>query len=133
MLVSNESQDTSTVLDKFKWVLVLVLIALIVWGNYYFSLPNDIYQPNTIVRIIAVVVISLLTLFIAFTTTKGKSFIAFLQESRKELRKVVWPTRKETVQTTLLIAVITVIVGTALWGMDSLFRSIIFYLTSIGR
>ena len=133
MLVSNESQDTSTVLDKFKWVLVLVLIALIVWGNYYFSLPNDIYQPNTIVRIIAVVVISLLTLFIAFTTNKGKSFITFLQESRKELRKVVWPTRKEAVQTTLLIAVITVIVGTALWGMDSLFRSIIFYLTSIGR
>ncbi len=133
MLVSNESQDTSTVLDKFKWVLVLVLIALIVWGNYYFSLPNDIYQPNTIVRIIAVVVISLLTLFIAFTTNKGKSFITFLQESRKELRKVVWPTRKEAVQTTLLIAVITVIVGTALWGMDSLFRSIIFYLTLIGR
>ena len=133
MLVSNESQDTSTVLDKFKWVLVLVLIALIVWGNSYFSTPNDIYQPNTIVRIIAVVVISLLTLFIAFTTNKGKSFITFLQESRKELRKVVWPTRKESVQTTLLIAVITVIVGTALWGMDSLFRSIIFYLTSIGR
>ncbi|KES18183.1 preprotein translocase subunit SecE [Gilliamella apicola] len=133
MLVSNESQDTNTVLDKFKWVLVLVLIALIVWGNYYFSLPNDIYQPNTIVRIIAVVVISLLTLFIAFTTNKGKSFITFLQESRKELRKVVWPTRKEAVQTTLLIAVITIIVGTALWGMDSLFRSIIFYLTLIGR
>ncbi|OTQ57779.1 preprotein translocase subunit SecE [Gilliamella sp. A7] len=133
MLVSNESQDTSTVLDKFKWFLVLVLIALIVWGNYYFSLPNDIYQPNAIVRIIAVVVVSLLTLFIAFTTAKGKLFITFLQESRKELRKVVWPTRKETVQTTLLIAVITVIVGTALWGMDSLFRSIIFYLTSIGR
>ncbi|MCX8585349.1 MULTISPECIES: preprotein translocase subunit SecE [unclassified Gilliamella] len=133
MLVSNESQDTSTVLDKFKWVLVLVLIALIVWGNSYFSTPNDIYQPNTVVRIIAVVVISLLTLFIAFTTNKGKSFITFLQESRKELRKVVWPTRKETVQTTLLIAVITIIVGTALWGMDSLFRSVIFYLTLIGR
>ena len=133
MLVSNESQDTSTVLDKFKWVLVLVLIALIVWGNSYFSAPNDIYQPNTIVRIIAVVVISLLTLFIAFTTNKGKSFITFLQESRKELRKVVWPTRKEAVQTTLLIAVITIIVGTALWGMDSFFRSIIFYLKLIGR
>jgi preprotein translocase subunit SecE len=57
----------------------------------------------------------------------------FLQESRKELRKVVWPTRKETTQTTMLIAAITVIVGLALWGMDSLFGSAIFYLTSIGR
>ncbi|OCG06543.1 preprotein translocase subunit SecE [Gilliamella sp. wkB178] len=133
MLVNNESQDTSTILDKFKWGLVLILIAFIVWGNFYFAGPNDIYQPNTIVRIIAVVVISLLTLLIAFTTNKGKVFFVFLQESRKELRKVVWPTRKETVQTTLLIAAITVIVGLALWGMDSLFRSIVFYLTSIGR
>ncbi|MCX8650246.1 preprotein translocase subunit SecE [Gilliamella sp. B2776] len=133
MLVSNESQDTNAILDKFKWGLVLVLIAFIVWGNFYFSEPNDIYQPNTIVRIIAVVVISALTLFIAFTTGKGKSFILFLQESRKELRKVVWPSRKETVQTTLLVAAITVVVGLALWGMDSLFRSVVFYLTSIGR
>ena len=133
MLVSNESQDTNAILDKFKWGLVLVLIAFIVWGNFYFSEPNDIYQPNTIVRIIAVVVISALTLFIAFTTGKGKSFILFLQESRKELRKVVWPSRKETVQTTLLVAAITVVVGLALWGMDSLFRSVIFYLTLIGR
>ncbi|OCG18524.1 preprotein translocase subunit SecE [Gilliamella sp. App2-1] len=133
MLVSNESQDTNTILDKFKWCLVLVLIVFVVWGNFYFAGPNDIYQPNTIVRIIAVIVTSLLTLLIAITTNKGKSFLFFLQESRKELRKVVWPTRKKTAQTTLLIAAITVIVGLALWGMDSLFRSIIFYLTSIGR
>ncbi|WP_294833786.1 preprotein translocase subunit SecE [uncultured Gilliamella sp.] len=133
MLVSNESQATNTILDKFKWGLVLVLIAFIVWGNSYFSGPNDIYQPNTIVRIVAVVAISLFTLFIAYTTNKGKAFFVFLQESRKELRKVVWPTRKETVQTTLLVAAVTVIVGLALWGMDSIFRSIVFYLTSLGR
>ncbi|MWN32926.1 preprotein translocase subunit SecE [Gilliamella sp. Pra-s65] len=133
MLVSNENQDPNTILDKFRWGLVLVLIAFVVWGNFYFSEPNDIYQPNSIVRIIAVVIISLLALFIAITTRKGKLFLSFLQESRKELRKVVWPTRKETTQTTLLIAAITIVVGLALWGMDSFFRSVIFYLTSIGR
>nr|WP_237397867.1 MULTISPECIES: preprotein translocase subunit SecE [unclassified Gilliamella] len=67
------------------------------------------------------------------TTNTGKSFLLFLQESRKELRKVVWPTRKETTQTTLLIAVITIVAGLVLWGMDSLFRSVVFYLTLIGR
>ena len=133
MLVSNESQDSNTILDKFKWFLVLVLIAFVVWWNFYFAEPNDIYQPNTIVRIIAVVVISLLTLLIAITTNMGKSFLLFLQESRKELRKVVWPTRKETAQTTLLVAAITLFVGLALWGMDTVFRLVIFYLTSIGR
>ncbi|MWP50236.1 preprotein translocase subunit SecE [Gilliamella sp. Lep-s21] len=131
--MSNESQNPNTILDKFKWSLVLVLITFVVWGNFYFSGPNDIYQPNTIVRIIAVVIISLLALFIAMTTNTGKSFLLFLQESRKELRKVVWPTRKETTQTTLLIAVITIVAGLVLWGMDSLFRSVVFYLTLIGR
>ncbi len=133
MQVSNDNQETNMILDKFKWILVLVLIAFIVWGNFYFAGPNDIYQPNTLIRIIALVVVSIITLFIAFTTKKGKAFFLFAKESRTEIRKVVWPTRKETMQTTLLIAAITVIVGLALWGMDSLFRSVIFYLTSIGR
>jgi preprotein translocase subunit SecE len=133
MMVSNESQATNTILDKFKWGLVLVLIAFIVWGNFYFAGYNNIYNPNTSIRIIAVAVISLLALFIALTTSKGKIFLVFLQESRKELRKVVWPTRKEATQTTLLIIAVTVIVGLALWGIDNLFRWIVFYLTSIGR
>ncbi|QYN45223.1 MULTISPECIES: preprotein translocase subunit SecE [unclassified Gilliamella] len=133
MLVSNESQDKNRNLDKFKWILILVLLAFIVWGNFYFARPNDIYQPNTIVRIIAVSVISLLTLFIAVTTNKGKSFLVFLQESRKELRKVVWPSRKDATQTTLLVVAVTVVVGLALWGMDNLFRWVVLILTSIGR
>ncbi|WP_294827778.1 preprotein translocase subunit SecE [uncultured Gilliamella sp.] len=109
------------------------MLAFIVWGNFYFARPNDIYQPNTIVRIIAVSVISLLTLFIAVTTNKGKSFLVFLQESRKELRKVVWPSRKDATQTTLLVVAVTVVVGLALWGMDNLFRWVVLILTSIGR
>lgn len=133
MQVSNESQATNSVLDKLKWGLVLVLIAIIVWGNSYFAQANDIYQPNTIVRIITVSVISLFTLFVALTTTKGKSFLAFLQDSRKELRKVVWPSRKDATQTTMLVVAVTVVVGLALWGMDTLFRWVVFYLTSIGR
>lgn len=133
MRVDNSNQEASSVLDKFKWFFVLALIALIVWGNFYFAEPNNIFQPSSIVRIAILVIASLLALLTAFTTKSGKSFFLFAKESRTEVRKVVWPTRKEAVQTTLLIAVITIIVGLALWGIDSLFRSVIFYLTSIGR
>nr|WP_281271081.1 preprotein translocase subunit SecE [Orbus hercynius] len=67
------------------------------------------------------------------TTNKGKSFITFAKESRMEVRKVVWPTRKETIQTTLLIAVITIVVGLCLWGLDTFFFWGISKLTVLGH
>lgn len=133
MRTNSENQETRGSLDKIKWALIILLIAFVVWGNYYFSVPNSLYQPNVIVRVIGVVIVSVLALILAITTVKGKSIINFAKESRMELRKVVWPTRKEAVQTTLLIAVITIIVGLCLWGLDTLLILGISFLTTLGH
>lgn len=133
MSIVNDNQGTSKKLDQFKWLLVLVLVAVVVWGNFYFAEANSIYQPNVVVRIIGVVVVSILALLLAITTQKGKSFITFAKESRIELRKIVWPTRKEAIQTTLLIAVITIVVGLVLWGIDAFFVWAISILTVLGH
>lgn len=133
MSVVSDSQETSKLFDRFKWLAVLVLVVFVVWGNFYFAEPNPIYQVDAVFRIIAVFVLSILALFVALTTLKGRSFISFAKDSRVEMRKVVWPTRKETIQTTLLIAVITIVVGLCLWGMDSLFLWGITKLTMLGH
>ncbi|RKS86041.1 protein translocase subunit secE/sec61 gamma [Orbus hercynius] len=133
MSIVRDNQETSKSFDKIKWFFVFVLVALIVWGNFYFSEPDAVYQPGTIIRIVGVVVLSALTLLLAMTTNKGKSFITFAKESRMEVRKVVWPTRKETIQTTLLIAVITIVVGLCLWGLDTFFFWGISKLTVLGH
>lgn len=133
MSIVSDNQRTSKALDKVKWLLVFVLVALVVWGNFYFAEPNSIYQPNVVVRIVGVILVSVLALFLAITTQSGKGFVTFSKESRIELRKVVWPTRKETIQTTLLIAVITVVVGLCLWGMDTFFFWAISKLTVLGH
>lgn len=133
MSIVNDNQGTSKKLDQFKWLLVLVLVAVVVWGNFYFAEANSIYQPNVVVRIIGVVVVSILALLLAITTQKGKSFITFAKESRIELRKIVWPTRREAIQTTLLIAVITIVVGLVLWGIDAFFVWAISILTVLGH
>lgn len=130
---NSENHETNAVVDKFKWVLVLLLVVFVIWGNFYFSEPNRLYQANSLVRIIAVVVLSLLALFLALTTLKGRSFLTFAKESRMELRKVVWPTRKEAVQTTLLIAVICMVVALFLWGLDSIIIKLVSLITSIGH
>lgn len=132
MRTNSENQESGA-FDKIKWILVAILVAFVVWGNFYFADPSSAYQLNVIVRIIGLVVLSVLALLLVATTQKGKAFISFARESRIEVRKVVWPTRKETVQTTLLVAAITVVVGLCLWGLDTFFFWLISILTVLGH
>ena len=58
---------------------------------------------------------------ILFSTTEGKEALKIMLDSRTEIRRVVWPTRTETTQTTLIVIVAVTISGLLLWGLDSLF------------
>ena len=55
------------------------------------------------------------------TTIEGKGALKLILESRTEIRRVIWPTRIETTQTTLIVIVAITIAGLILWGLDSLF------------
>ena len=55
------------------------------------------------------------------TTIEGKEALKLILESRTEIRRVVWPSRPETTQTTLIVIVAITIAGLILWGLDSLF------------
>ena len=57
---------------------------------------------------------------IAFTTDKGRAAWEFMGDSRTELRKVVWPTRKETTQTTLVVFGVVTLVAIFLWMVDGI-------------
>jgi preprotein translocase subunit SecE len=129
MRANIEHQEKESGLDKLKWLVVLALFIIVVWGNFYFAEPNAIYQANAIVRIVVVGILAVLALILAATTSKGKQILIFAQESRQELRKVVWPTRRETLQTTFLIAMVTLVASLFLWGLDSITIRIISFLT----
>ncbi len=101
--------------DHFKWTLVVLLVVAIVGANAYFA------TTALAIRVTFMIVFGLIALFIALTTVKGKITWKFFQEARTELRKVIWPTRQETIQTTLMIAGIVLIMSLILWGVDSFF------------
>ncbi len=101
--------------DTIRWLGVAILVAAIVIGNAYYS---NVALP---IRVTVMIVIGILAIVLALTTLKGKMAFEFIKESRLELRKVVWPTRQETVQTTLMIAGIVLLTALVLWGFDSLF------------
>jgi preprotein translocase subunit SecE len=62
-------------------------------------------------------------------TEKGRWVIDFFRDSRQELRKVVWPTRQETVQTTMVVAVMVIVLSLVLWGVDGVLVWLIGWLT----
>ena len=64
---------------------------------------------------------------IALQTEKGRNAAIFAKEARTEVRKVVWPTRQEAVQTTGIVLVVTLLMSLLLWGLDS----VLFWLVGL--
>jgi len=101
-------------MDKFK---LLVAGLMIVAGVAGFYLLGD---SPTVVRVLSVLLGLALASTIAWFTEPGKRLYAFGQESVTEARKVVWPTRKETVQTTGIVVLFVLVMAIFLWMTDGL-------------
>ena len=118
------SKDTSATggdIVKYVAASLLVLAGLFVW--FWFSADSgraaQLGAWTGQLRALAVVVGLVGGIGVFMLTGKGRDTREFLSESRFELRKVVWPTRQETTQTTLIVFVFVIITGLILWGLDS--------------
>ncbi|MFK7161543.1 preprotein translocase subunit SecE [Marinospirillum sp. MEB164] len=109
-------------LDGFKWLLVVLLIVAAVVGNMFFSDLPLLY------RVVGVVVLSAAAFLLFVSTEKGQKFLVMAKEARTEIRKVIWPTRQETTQTTLIVLAAVAIVALLLWLIDMLVSSAIKFL-----
>jgi preprotein translocase subunit SecE len=108
-----KSEEKEYRLDFAKWIVVAALVALGVYGNSHFSA-----QP-VFLRALGLIVIAAIALVIAYNTEKGASLWSLVQGSVIELRKVVWPTRQETNQTTLIVIAVVIFMSLVLWALDT--------------
>jgi preprotein translocase subunit SecE len=113
-------------LDKFKLSLAAAVVVAGVVGYYYF---DD--QP-TVVRALGVLAAVALAAFIAYQATEGKAFWRFVQSSRIEMRKVVWPTRQETLTTTGAVMLFAAVLGVFFWLLDMLLLWVTRLATGFG-
>ena len=121
---SEASVEKSKGLNIFLWLLTVAIIAASAFGNIYFQ-----DQYSTPIRVVAVIVLLLISLGVAATTNQGRKALGFFQDARTELRRIVWPSRPEAMQTTFIVVGVTVFVSLILWGLDSIIVSIITFLT----
>jgi preprotein translocase subunit SecE len=98
--------------DKIKFALALLLVAAGVAGFYLLG------EAALILRVLAVLAGVIAGAAVAWFTEPGQRFFVFSQEAWTEARKVAWPSRKETVQTTGVVFAFVVVMAIFLWLTD---------------
>jgi len=110
--MATQEQRTSSWLDTaLLWLAIAVLLASMV-GYYYFTAHADVVR---VLGLLGGVVVAVL---IALQTAIGKNAWSYCIGARTELRRMVWPTRRETVQTTLMVVVVVLILAIFIWALD---------------
>ena len=99
-------------IDKVKLVAAVALVALGVWGYYWLG------ESPLVLKILAVVAGIAAGLAVAWFTVPGRQLVEFGGEALTEVKKVVWPTRKETIQTTAAVFAFVVVMAVFLWLTD---------------
>ena len=124
--MSEKVENSSNPFDMVKWLIVFAILAGVITANYVYEDMSVLYRA--LGAVIGVVIAG----FIAASTEKGSAFLTYAKESRIEVRKVVWPSRQEATQTTLIVLVATVIMALILWGLDGIIVRVVGWITGIG-
>lgn len=106
-------ESTRLLPDTVKWSIAAIVTGGALVGFYVFS------DHSLLLRVVLLLVALGISTAIASQTVGGRTALGFARDARIEVRKVVWPTRKETVQTTMIILVAVCIVASFLWLIDA--------------
>ena len=113
--------------DKLKIFLAAACVVGGVAAYYYFS------ETALVLRVLMVMGGLVAAGGVAWLSAPGKEFFAFAQEAWQEAGRVSWPTRKETVQTTLIVFAFVVIMALILFSIDTTLAWIVKLLTGRGE
>jgi preprotein translocase subunit SecE len=110
--VVSKTEQSSSAIDTFKLMTALLVLIAGVVAFYYFE------EESQLLRVLGMLAVAVIAFFIAATSDPGRRGLGFVKEARVEVRKVVWPTRQETLQTTIAVLFMVVLVAIMLWLFD---------------
>jgi len=119
-------ETASKTQDTLKWLVATVMLGAALMAFYYYG------EESLLLRVVGLLIVVGAAAAIAFTTDKGRATWDFMREARTELRKVVWPTRKETTQTTLVVMGVVSVVAIFLWLVDGILSWVVRLLLGQG-
>ena len=101
-----------------QWKTILAILIVVAGLALYYANPLGF---NGLTKVLVTLVVFAIAVTVFVKSDQGDRFVHFLKETRIELRKVVWPTREETIKTTGIIMIAVVIVAIFLWIVDAFF------------
>jgi preprotein translocase subunit SecE len=119
-MANTNIETVGTTADRLKIALAIIAVIAGLAGFYVLA------QQPLVLRIGAVLVGLAIAVGIASTAEPGKRFFAFGKESIAETKKVVWPSRKETIQTTAVVFGFVIIMAIFLWGTDKILETVLY-------
>lgn len=99
--------------DVVLWALIVALVAVGIVANFYYA------AFALSLRLIGWLVLACVLVALALQTQAGRAGWDFIKLARMEMRKVVWPSRQETTQTTLIVVAMVMVMALLLWGIDT--------------
>ncbi|URJ31253.1 preprotein translocase subunit SecE [Blochmannia endosymbiont of Camponotus sp.] len=121
MHIENKNKKNTYILEVTKWISIIGLVSTSIIGNYLYR------DYNAFVRGAVIFIIITAVTYIASTTKIGKLIVIFGNDSRTELRKVVWPTYRDGFNTTLIVIGVTIVISLLLWGLDTILVHLISF------
>jgi preprotein translocase subunit SecE len=110
--MDTKADTEPTALDTIKLLAAIVILLGSIFGYYYYA------NESALLRSVGVLIAFAVAVWVAFQSAQGRTLWRFIQGSRVELRKVIWPTREETIQTTIVVIVFALIMGVFFWLLD---------------
>jgi len=124
MNTKTDAAPSGNKLDILKWIIAVLFAGAGLVGFYYLE-----EQYSQLIRVITLLAGVGFAVFVASHTEKGRAILQFARESRMEVRKVVWPTRQETLQMTGLVILMVVVLAIVIWFLDSILLWLVRLLT----
>jgi len=113
-------------MDTVKLTAAVLLLGGAIVAFYWFA------DESLLLRVLGLLGVAVVAVLVAAQTGVGRSIWSFIGATRMEVRKVVWPTRTETTQTTLAVLVIVLVLGIIVWLLDMMILWAVRLLTGQG-
>jgi preprotein translocase subunit SecE len=126
VIMNAKAETQGSRLDTLKLWAAILLMGVGIYGYYYFD------DVMVVLRVLGLLAVAAIAIAVVYQTGMGRQIVGFVSGAQNEVRRMVWPSRTETLQTTMAVVFVVLLVGVFLWLLDMVLLRAVQFLTGQG-